>query len=212
MGHACAVFKDRIWLLGGADANGRALKEVWSWSGKDGEAWTPHPEPAVWTATTLLSAAADESRLYVYGGADEPFGTPHTGLYCTEDGETWSVAELRGDAAGTGDLGYGQPFGSGLCVTRAGKSRHLRILGTYRPHATSSTFGPVALKYDRGGLTRFDEGLDEEGNGWTTRREGDGWQPFRLSAIGFRSSIFVASVLYKTNSPSLTYYVAGDPT
>src|SRR4051794_9521684 len=86
MGHACVAFNGRMWVLGGWDENGNCLADVWSWDGQtvtNGQRWQQQPNlPA---ALCMLTAAVYQKQLWIYGGANAPFGAPQTSLWSTAD-------------------------------------------------------------------------------------------------------------------------------
>ena len=138
MGHALVVFQNRLWILGGLDANGNTLDDVWFCDGtntfnqpdKSILAWrpavplpTPICQPSV-AAFTDGAASSRKERLWLTGGADGPWGTPKEDTYCLElasqntAGGTWNKVSGLGGAAWAGRM-----FASALCVgQREGKS------------------------------------------------------------------------------------------
>jgi len=82
----CVVMQNRAWVLGGFDANGNALKEVWS-CGANGD-WKKHAVPA-WPARCMHAAIVFDSKMWIYGGVTEPFGDPLDDMWTSSDGETW---------------------------------------------------------------------------------------------------------------------------
>ncbi|MCB1058166.1 MAG: hypothetical protein KDD11_21925, partial [Acidobacteria bacterium] len=81
-GHASAVFKDRLWVLGGWDRGG--LSDVWS--SPDGDRWRQEPI-APWPRRKAHTAAVFHDRLWVLGGS---LGVEQTAdVWSTEDGQTW---------------------------------------------------------------------------------------------------------------------------
>src|SRR4029077_13482708 len=92
--------QNRFWVLGGLDANGNALKEVWS-CGENGD-WKKHAKPD-WPARCMHAAIARKghnsvdpvggksfgSKMWIYGGVTEPFGDPLDDMWTSSDGETW---------------------------------------------------------------------------------------------------------------------------
>jgi hypothetical protein len=60
-GHACLVFQDKLWLVGGI---GR--RDVWSTS--DGQHWTQVTAQAEWSARHSNGASVLNGRLWVFGG------------------------------------------------------------------------------------------------------------------------------------------------
>jgi Galactose oxidase, central domain len=97
MGHACVVFDDKIWILGGIGRDRVALNDVWS-STSEG-VWHKELEHAPWSPRCMFAAAATlqhsgkwfgRPRLWVYGGVDHPFHLDvSAGLWSSTDGVAW---------------------------------------------------------------------------------------------------------------------------
>jgi hypothetical protein len=221
MGHACTTFDGKLWILGGVDENGNTLSDAWY---LEGTTWREGKPLA--TPLCLPAAIEFDERLWVYGGLDAPFGTPQTALrYRTKDGD-WQRMTRRGRVATSasqnphsGDPSAGQdphsgdPFGSALCVDKTQRVPRLCGLGTFQEDQgiISAMFRLSGLSY---GATNAADLSDVSypitpDKGWPTER-GDGdyvQQPFRLSAVAFRSHIFVVSLVYGADHRSLTYLV-----
>ena len=75
MGHACFVFPDEsgnnnIWVIGGADANGNGLNDIWRW---DGVSWHQMPTPEDFPkrcqfSATVLNDDAQQMEIWLGGG------------------------------------------------------------------------------------------------------------------------------------------------
>lgn len=87
-----AVFKDRMWILGGARTPS-ALNDVWS--SADGVNWTLETPAAPWPARQVFSMiAVHRDRLWIMGGGIQnyhPFKT-YRDVWSTADGKSWTKA------------------------------------------------------------------------------------------------------------------------
>lgn len=87
-----AVFRDRMWVLGGGNASG-ILNDVWSSS--DGVNWILATAAAPWSARQIFSMiAVHRDRLWILGGGVQnyhPFKT-YRDVWSTADGKTWTRA------------------------------------------------------------------------------------------------------------------------
>ncbi len=66
-GHACVVFQDKLWLLGGYDGH-RALNDVWV--SDDGATWEQVTDQAPWRGRSGHSAVVYQDTLWVIAGAN----------------------------------------------------------------------------------------------------------------------------------------------
>ncbi len=86
MGHACAVFDDKIWVLGGLSADNYALDDVWTCEVKNFEDpsnidWQKQTELTLKQAGCMFAVVTTpkedrlfkEDRLWVFGGASHPY-------------------------------------------------------------------------------------------------------------------------------------------
>jgi hypothetical protein len=86
MGHACVVFKDRLWVMGGVDAHWNALNDAWVW---DGKTWHKQELPTPSPLARCLFGAASATALWIGGGFQEPDGKPCPDLW-TWQGTAWT--------------------------------------------------------------------------------------------------------------------------
>ena len=137
MGHACTVFQDKIWLLGGLGEDKFARNDVWSYS-VDGN-WTRQMQSAPWSARCMFTATStpagvkgsavplDQPRLWIYGGVIHPFDFDGSGelWYLSADG-TWTnfSQHLPTHAVGA------SPTGAALLWDR--EQMDLRLDGKFR--------------------------------------------------------------------------------
>ena len=78
-GHACLVFNDRLWLIGGT-----GLRDVWNSS--DGRNWTQVTPKAPWKARHSNGAAVFDGHLWVFGGRGL------NDVWSSTDGADWHIA------------------------------------------------------------------------------------------------------------------------
>lgn len=85
MGHA--VFKDRMWVLGGWRPRQPRANDVWC--SEDGRKWELVTPSAPWEPRNLCGTVVHDGRLWLFGGGGNDSPTPHCDVWCSEDGETW---------------------------------------------------------------------------------------------------------------------------
>jgi hypothetical protein len=96
-GHTCAVFQDKLWVLGGFDASWDPCTDT-VWSSTDGVNWTEEAN-APWGARGLVGATvfnptepAGINQLWICGGA-EGTGPGLADAWYTSDGAKWTQAK-----------------------------------------------------------------------------------------------------------------------
>ena len=99
-GHACAVFDDKMYVLGGfndAVDRQRSYNDVWESS--DGSTWTCSAKAAPFSKDRYHCAVAFDNKLWMVGGYDKENGTDRfTDILYTADGSSWTdlTANLKG--------------------------------------------------------------------------------------------------------------------
>jgi hypothetical protein len=96
MGHACVVFQDTLWVIGGYN-NGIAYRDVWQGKEKqDGQLeWSPLQKQCEWVGRLNPAAATWRNRsgspeVWIYGGSKDPQSSdPMHDFWSTSDGKTW---------------------------------------------------------------------------------------------------------------------------
>ena len=90
-----AVFRNRIWLLGGwqmlSPGNFPRLNDVWR--SADGATWECVLRAAPWPARNLGGCVVLDDRIWLMGGFDgvHTFGD----VWCSDDGDRWDLVEKR---------------------------------------------------------------------------------------------------------------------
>lgn len=100
MGHAVLVFQNKIWVMGGRDYAGNALKDVWALDVTIGDVITgewSHLGEAPWDARCLINPVVFDNKIWLYGGAKEPSSVElYDDLYtCTYADERAKWEELK---------------------------------------------------------------------------------------------------------------------
>src|SRR5262249_34311524 len=151
--HACAVFNDKVWVLGGLSEQNKTLDDVWTCSadpasGNFTAAWAPsQPLPsggrclsavAATPGTTKTASPGPPSnrmgvkqpRLWLYGGATHPYNLNETfnELLWTQDGTKWETLALPSDKQ-TKKLLAEDPLGATLLY---GSDGYLHLAGVFR--------------------------------------------------------------------------------
>jgi len=96
-GHVHAVFKDKMWVMGGKDINGAPFQDVWSSS--DGITWTEAATPG-WSARYGAGVTIFDNKMWIMGGENTTTGIRANDVWYTSDGETWTDASADGSWAG----------------------------------------------------------------------------------------------------------------
>ncbi len=87
IGHASAVFKDKLWVFGGLAKSGTALADIWS--SPDGTNWTLVAQNAPWQARMTHSVLVHDNKLWVIGGTDENQTVILNDVWRSPDGSSW---------------------------------------------------------------------------------------------------------------------------
>lgn len=191
MGHACVVFQQQVWVLGGMDANGNALNEVWSCDapGK----WTRHA-PTAWSPRCMHAATVFQNKIWIYGGVTAPFGDPLEDLWTSRDGTTWERYTTIPHDAGKP---IGKPLGCALQVVN-GK---LHLLGSFRNETTLRSRQFILEEAQQ--TWRVSEIQDAQS--WHQQ----GGNTFSLLSTEYKGLVFLRSLNYQTadNPTGLQVYV-----
>jgi len=98
-GAGTAVFKDKIWILGGQKENffsTLADRRNDVWSSADGKTWTCETEHAPWSARSYHGAVVHDGKLWVIGGGNYlPEYEGVSDVWCTEDGKNWTQVTAK---------------------------------------------------------------------------------------------------------------------
>ena len=103
--HVSGVVNNRLWIWGGfgedADANKRALNDVWSTA--DGEFWRLETSNAAFPARCAAASAMFNNRIWLTGGAsNNPYlagATYYNDIWASSDGSSW--VQILGNSAGS---------------------------------------------------------------------------------------------------------------
>jgi hypothetical protein len=193
MGHACVVMQNRVWVTGGLDANGNALKEVWS-CGVNGD-WKKH-SAAAWTARCMHAAIArTDQKMWIYGGVTEPFGDPLDDVWISSsDGETWQKFT-------TLPVYENKPIGKPIGCALQELNGELNLLGTFRLGTITQAWRFI---FDDGQRTWNGSQIPDE-SAWHRQ----GGNTFSLLSTEYKGLLFLRSLNYETadNPTSLNVYV-----
>ena len=184
MGHVCVVSKNHVWMFGGLDAEGKALKEVWSCS-VEGD-WKRHAD-ALWPARCFHTATFFNGKFWVYGGFTQPFSDPLQDLWTSADGETWqsyaAVPKVDGKP--------GKPLGCALQELN-GK---LNLFGTFRKETNADA---IRFILEEGQQTWLDSKVPIE-QAWDQQE----LNTFSLSCTQYKGLAFLRSLNYEVvNNPT----------
>jgi hypothetical protein len=209
MGHACTTFDNKIWILGGVDQQGNTLSDVWYSS--DGQKWQKG-EPLT-TPLCLATAFDFERRLWVYGGADAPFGTPQSAVWYRTgaDKTPWQQMKFYSlvQKEPVTNPGPGDPFGSALCIDSTTRPPTLCGVGTFQTASgiASGMFTVSGENYVNNTADVHRGDPIPSAKAWPTTTGARLQQVFRLSAVSFQSRIFIVSLIYRDDGGALSYLV-----
>lgn len=145
MGHACVVFDERMWVLGGLSVQNVALQDVWSCSfpdsGDSRPVWQEHKKPA-WSGRCMSAAVTTPDskppRIWLYGGAAHPYDFKGIidELWWSADGKNWELIDSPPERQGA-------PLGVTLLVD---SQSFLQILGEFGTSGGSDSYSKHMLK------------------------------------------------------------------
>lgn len=198
MGHAVLEFKGKIWVMGGRDAAGNALNDVWTldvttkkWSLVDGQ--------VSWEPRCLLNPAVFQGdQIWLYGGAQEPFSSKlYDDVHVYKNG-SWTKLELTGIIAGAASR---KPIASCLQVF----NNKLCLFGKFRtvdPTDKSETVEPLAFSLSTPSTKTWDKFPNDGLKNW------GGDTTFNYQLVNFKNVMLIAKALsYEAPSPVLKVYV-----
>jgi len=101
------VFLDKLWVVGGMDANWTPFNDVWHT--QNGTSWTKASGAgAPWSARAAAAMAVFDGKLWLLGGGRYTIATGIWATYAdawhSADGQTWALA-LTGAASPAGRYG-----------------------------------------------------------------------------------------------------------
>jgi hypothetical protein len=181
MGHACVVFQDQLWVLGGADTNWNALNDLWAWNGK---AWQKQGE-ALWSKRCMLSATATATALWVAGGLTQPDGKALQDIWKLQGG-TWMSVQRPKRGGGNEPLRLGAsdalPASTLVGLTDEHAQEHMYVVGY---HNTFYRLRENAGLYEPDPITHY-----------------PAWPPFaeppsRLEAVAFNGCLWLFAQGYR---------------
>jgi hypothetical protein len=199
MGHAVQVVfedqKEQIWVMGGRDEAGNALNDVWALDGKD-----PLPQKA-WEPRCLFNTAVYDKKIWLYGGAKEPFSAElYDDLYVYTGGGNWQKKEMTGIIKGSESK---KPIASSLQVFQG----ELCLFGKFRtidPDDKSERVEPLAFSLSSASTKTWDDFPSDGLKGWGTDTT------FSYQLVNFKDKMLIARALgYEERNPVLKVYVAG---
>jgi hypothetical protein len=215
MGHACVVFRQEIWVLGGYNQqNASSYQDVWclekvsvspekyNWELVSQKcAWSPRLNPAVVT----FQKTQTDSELWIYGGSAKPQSGGLYDLWSTTDGTTWkqksdTISPDPGTPLGATLVTYSLPDSPGSRI-----SDRLLLIGSFLEWAPGRQ--PQDGQQGKSG-NRVSSFLFEWQSLkllWEANPAFKGWQQFRgdnfyMQAVAFNGFLFVWSLQPKIES------------
>ena len=207
MGHGVEVViedqREKIWVMGGRDEAGNALNDVWALDVVD-RSWTPLPKPPspqIWEPRCLFSTAVCEQKIWLYGGAKEPFSAElYDDIYVYAGGGIWQKKEMTGIIKGSESR---KPIASGLQVFR-GK---LHLFGKFRTidrEDKSERVESLAFSLSTASSKTWEDFSSDGLMGWGADTT------FSYQLVNFKDKMLIARALgYEKPNPVLKVYVSG---
>lgn len=197
MGHGVVIFQNRIWVMGGRDAAGNALKDVWALDKEGG--WEKKAD-ADWAPRCLFASAEYAERIWVYGGMPEPFAdTLYRDLY-TYDGQQWLKEEMTGSI--TADAGQA-PFAAAIQEF----STKLRLFGKFRsvdPGDASEHIEPLAFTLSNADTKTWEDFPVDALKDW------GGDTSFSYQLVNYKNKMLMGLILgYEQADVIMKVYVPG---
>lgn len=193
MGHACVVFNGKLWVLGGNDETGTSVNDIWGATLNEEQLeWREKPYTATWQSRCMFAATVFHKKIWIYGGATEPFSDPLEDMWTSENGEIWERYEkIPKDKNNP----VGEPIGATLQVVK----EELNLIGSFR---SGSIVKPKKFV------------LGEAQESWQGTELQDPWDgqennTFSLLSVPHKGLIFLRSLNYRThhNPTKLYMYV-----
>jgi hypothetical protein len=168
MGHACVVFKEEIWVMGGLDEDNQPLNDIWHCTvnlneKEDGTlaapVWQESSPTSAWSPRCMFAATAKpssqtqyfrEESLWICGGTRHPYRADVAAdFWYSEDGKEWANKTNDLKFPG-GDLGtaLGPPLGAAFLYDE--KNQYFILAGAFRAS------GGVAASRHYFSLARFE--------------------------------------------------------
>jgi hypothetical protein len=161
-----AVFRDRMWVMGGMK-KGEVFHDVWS--SADGVRWTREVEEAPWSRRQLFSmVSVFGDRLWVIGGGItmyHPFRA-YSDVWSSPDGKKWTCVTEQA------------PWPPRIWSSSAVYRNRLWVIGGFRAEPTWNNFN--------------DAWYSSNGKNWSELKSGNVWNPrHELSVFVFDDRLWV---------------------
>jgi hypothetical protein len=206
-GHACLVFQDTLWVIGGFD-NITAYRDVWQGSevSKGQLEWSELKHECEWPGRLNPAAATwtppdGPPEVWIYGGSKDPTSSdPLRDFWSTGDGKNWEPRDESRSPPVPIRPDPGAPLASALVSFRQPESSEmaeadrLLLMGSFRELATNGN-GKVQGNRIFSFLFEWHPGTGF----WEGRPVFDGWQQFQgqnfyMQAVVFNRFLFCWSL------------------
>jgi hypothetical protein len=200
MGHAVLKFNDKgnekIWVMGGRDAAGNALNDVWTLDVSKKE-WTPQGARVSWNPRCMFNPAVLNDQIWLYGGAQEPFADKlFDDVHLYQNG-VWTRKEIIGVISETSVKpiasclqefkGRLYLFGKFKTIAAGDKSEEVNPLAYSLTNPSTNTWSSIS-----------NEGLKDWGGDTT----------FSYQVVNFKNMMLIARALsYEQPNPVMKVYV-----
>jgi hypothetical protein len=193
MGHAVLVFQNKIWVMGGYEDSGNALKDVWTLDVKNMK-WSCQND-AIWEPRCLINPVVYDNNIWLYGGAKEPFCSKlYNDMYVYSNG-SWEEKNLTGIIKGIPIASCLQIFNRKLCLF--GKFR------TINPNDKSEQVEPLAFSLSTPATGTWDSFPSDGLKNWDKYST-----TFSYQLVNFKDNMLIARALgYEPPNYVLKVYV-----
>ena len=200
MGHAVLEFQGKIWVMGGRDAAGNALNDVWRLDNAAKNEWTPLGQ-ARWTARCMFSPAVfQKDQIWLYGGAQEPFSSELKDDVYVYKNSSWTEVKLTGIISEVDKTLSRKPIASCLQEFKG----CLCLFGKFRTIASdkSEKNEPLAFSLSTPSTKTWDDFPNDGLKNW------GGNTTFSYQLVNFKNLFLIAKALsYEAPNPVMKVYV-----
>ena len=122
--HQTVVFKNRMWVLGGAIGSSKPFNDVWH--SADGKDWTRATEHAGWIARHYHTSVVFNNRMWVLGGVNEDF-VVRNDIWDSTNGADWNRVKDNNNIGWETRFGHTSVVFKGKMWVLGGQNRNNRF-------------------------------------------------------------------------------------
>ena len=122
--HQAVVFKNRMWVLGGAIGSNKPFNDVWH--SADGKSWTRATANAGWIARHYHTSVVFNNRMWVLGGVNKNF-VVRNDIWDSTNGADWNRVKDNNDIGWETRFGHTSVVFKGKMWVLGGQNRNNRF-------------------------------------------------------------------------------------